>query len=219
MFQAISSFVRPTAASTNKQRGEVKLEDLNLPDIKATAKLSAILPEEAQLTAEQALKQANPGVDFSEEAIEKTTKFLSRVDQQIERYEHQITVWQLQKADRQSLLPLYQAMKKIRREGDKRVRLSTSLQCSPAPSVSRSQTSSQSGRSLKRPRLQSYYGSDGLSSDDESYTLSVTDSPRSGRTSEYAWSASGQENQPPPQYVGRPVHENARVRIGEASNT
>ena len=100
MLQALSALVRPTAAATNKQRGVLKLEDLGLPDIRATATLSAVLPEEAQLTAEQALKQANPNVDFSDEAIEKNKKFLSRVDQQIERYEHQITVWQLQKADR-----------------------------------------------------------------------------------------------------------------------
>lgn len=126
MFAALSNFVSPIPVQTT-QRKAISLEELGIPDLKKTAALTAVLNEDVQTTAEQAIQQANPNVDFSDAAIDQAKRFMFRVDGQIEKHNRQIEQWQNQKADLESLMPLFDAMSKIRSKGKQRVKLNEAL--------------------------------------------------------------------------------------------
>ena len=148
MFTALKTFLSPAAEALKEARSNISLEELGLTvdNLKATAKLTSVLDEEAQKAAQDSIKKANPSFDFSDHSIREMNKFLNRVDGQIDRAKRQIDsckskmdsskseieTWQSMKKDFTALLPAVECMQMLQRKGLQREVLS-SLSYTPSP--------------------------------------------------------------------------------------
>ena len=148
MYNALKTFLSPAAEALKEARSNISLEELGLTvdNLKATAKLTSVLDEEAQKAAQDAIKKANPSFDFSDHSIREMNKFLNRVDGQIDRAKRQIDsckskmdrskseikTWQSMKKDFTALLPAVENMQMLQRKGLQREVLSC-LSYTPSP--------------------------------------------------------------------------------------
>jgi hypothetical protein len=140
MYNSYKSFARPAPVQNQTGiRPSLTLEELNLPqkDLKATAKQTAVLEEDTQHLAEDAIRLANPHFDFSPESIKEAKKWIAGADMLIDRQKAKLTEWEEKKADLTALLPAMNSMIALRNKGNQRQslnRLSYTPSPPPAPS-------------------------------------------------------------------------------------
>jgi hypothetical protein len=228
MLSALHSFLMPAPAPVQQRgRAALRLEDLGLAqaNLQATAVLTPILEEDVQLTAEQAIQQANPDFIFSDAKIEGAKKFMTRVDTQIQKAKAKIAKWEGRKADITALMPAISTIIQLRLKGQERRSLQSLSTTPPPPRPAPSRTPS---LNLKRRRLEEEFVAPPTSDLDELDW---------GSDNDFDFDFNFDENEapePPLNVVGgfplqpihpllkaprhMPTHPQGGRRIGEASN-